>query len=253
MAQELAQYQFQLDQVDEALAKDPENDVLAKLRGDLTELITLYTSVVQDQQVAAAAASSKKKQSAASAPEPKKWKVGDTVSAKYGPNGKFYEGVVAALPEQTPEGRYSIVFAGYSTPESVDPADVRDPSAQPTNTSSAAGHNKKRPIEAPVTAATMAAGGNPDGKKKKKFKPKEAGGPSKRDKEHVQKQEAWLSFAAGSGSKKRKTAGVTAKPLLKKPSMFATPEDPTARVGVIGSGKPMTQFQQRGKHVFHSG
>ncbi|KAJ3146999.1 hypothetical protein HDU86_008145 [Geranomyces michiganensis] len=253
MAQELAQYQFQLDQVDEALVKDPDNEVLAKLRADLTELITLYTGVVQEQQVAAAAASSKKKQSAAAAPEPKKWKVGDTVSAKYGPNGKFYEAVVAALPEQTPEGRYSVVFAGYSSPESVDAADIRDLSAQPTNAPSAGAQNKKRPIEAPVTAATMAAGGNTDGKKKKKFKPKEAGASSKRDKEHVQKQEAWLSFAAGAGTKKRKTAGVATKPVLKKASMFATPEDPTARVGVIGSGKPMTQFQQRGKHVFHSG
>ncbi|TPX55805.1 hypothetical protein PhCBS80983_g05016 [Powellomyces hirtus] len=242
MAQELAQYQFQLDQVDEALSKDPGNEELEKLRGDLTELITLYSSLVQEQEATAAATETKKKRSAPDAG--RKWEVGQTVSAKYSGNGRFYEGVIEALPEGTPDGMYHIVFAGYTTKESVKPGDVREISAAPVQPSA----NKKRAIEAPVTAATIAAT-NPDAnKKKKKFKPKD-GAPSKRDKEQIQKQQAWLSFATG-GDKKRKSSASAVKPPMKKPSMFATPDDPMAKVGVIGSGKPMTQFQQRGKHIF---
>lgn len=245
MAEELATYQFQLDQVDEALAKDPENAELQKLRGDLTELINLYSNLAQEQQ-AAAASEIKKKRTDAGAGAAKLWGVGSVVMARYHLDGKYYEAVVDAVPEDPREGAYSVTFKGYGNQEAVNAADIRDPSST-ANTSTAA---KKRPIEAPKTAATIAAT-NPDiNKKKKKFKPKD-GAPSKRDKEQMEKQQAWLSFASGPASKKRKStsAGAT-KPILKKPSIFATPDDPMAKVGVVGSGKPMTNFQQRGKHIF---
>jgi survival-of-motor-neuron-related-splicing factor 30 len=47
-AAELGQYKFQLEQVEEALQKDPDNKELQKLQHDLTELITLYSSLVPD-------------------------------------------------------------------------------------------------------------------------------------------------------------------------------------------------------------
>ncbi|KAJ3267501.1 hypothetical protein HK104_005818, partial [Borealophlyctis nickersoniae] len=78
-------------------------------------------------------------------------------------------------------------------------------------------------------------------KKKKNFNKT---GSSKKESEQAEKQKAWLSFATGKGSKKAPA------PLLKKSSIFSTPDDPNAKVGVVGSGKPMTQFHQRGKHIF---
>lgn len=48
--EELASYQFQLGQVNEALEKDPENEELLKLSGDLKELITLYQTLVAQEE-----------------------------------------------------------------------------------------------------------------------------------------------------------------------------------------------------------
>lgn len=36
----------------------------------------------------------------------------------------------------------------------------------------------------------------------------------------------------------------------KKSSIFAVPDDPNGKVGVIGSGRGITDFHQRGRHDF---
>ncbi|CAG8492854.1 4952_t:CDS:2, partial [Cetraspora pellucida] len=63
------------------------------------------------------------------------------------------------------------------------------------------------------------------------------------------KQKTWLAFASGPavapGKKTTKTKRLVQPPINKR-SIFATPENPEGKVGVVGSGKPMTQFQQRG-------
>ena len=46
---DLATYQFQLGQVQEALDKDPENSDLLKLKSDLLELVNLYTGLVSQE------------------------------------------------------------------------------------------------------------------------------------------------------------------------------------------------------------
>ncbi|CAG8473457.1 7513_t:CDS:1, partial [Cetraspora pellucida] len=50
-ADELAQYQYQLDQVNLALKNDPENLELLKLKTDLTELISLTTTIIDQETV----------------------------------------------------------------------------------------------------------------------------------------------------------------------------------------------------------
>ncbi|KNC96882.1 uncharacterized protein SPPG_07712 [Spizellomyces punctatus DAOM BR117] len=257
MAEELAQYQFQLDQVDEAIAKDPDNPELHKLRENITELINLYSEAVKQQQQTATITTSdnKRKRPVGGYGEEAAKKictVGATVMAKFSGDGKYYEAVIDAVLEEstTADGssKYMVTFKGYGNQETVMSSDIRPVSTATTSQSAA----KKRPIAPPVTPATTAAT-NPDvNKKKKKFKSKDGASVSKRDKEQLEKQKAWLSFATGD-SKKRKASVVAAKPPLKKPSIFATPDDPMAKVGVIGSGKPMTQFQQRGKHIFMHG
>ncbi|KAI8929145.1 hypothetical protein BC831DRAFT_444869, partial [Entophlyctis helioformis] len=104
-------------------------------------------------------------------------------------------------------------------------------------------------------------------------------GLSKGDREQLDKQQAWLKFATAGVKKKggpspsssssssaaspaatapsgvlasaigAKVSGALVMPLQRK-SMFSTPDDPNARVGVIGSGRPMTAFSGRGRHVF---
>ncbi|KAJ1557134.1 hypothetical protein HK405_000739, partial [Cladochytrium tenue] len=130
---ELNQYRFQLEQVGEALAKDPGNAELQKLEADLKDLIALYERLVPAPAPAASStapsggheataptrsgkrsgaplrreqADNDNDDAAASAPEPAlsgpppRWVKGQTVLAKY-KDGKLYEAVVEATPYET--------------------------------------------------------------------------------------------------------------------------------------------------------
>lgn len=35
-------------------------------------------------------------------------------------------------------------------------------------------------------------------------------------------------------------------------SMFKTPDDPMAKVGVVGAGRGMTDYKAKGRHIFES-
>jgi survival-of-motor-neuron-related-splicing factor 30 len=71
--------------------------------------------------------------------------------------------------------------------------------------------------------------------------------------EHKKSQQTWLQFASGSGKKKPSPASsLNPIPILNKKSMFSTPDNPNAKVGVIGSGRGMTDFGDRNKHKFDS-
>jgi len=81
-----------------------------------------------------------------------------------------------------------------------------------------------------------------NGNKKRKENP-----AAKRESEQLAKQSAWLSFTKGAEGHKKKSKIIAP---MKKTSMFATPDDPNAKVGVVGSGRGMTEFQKRGKHLY---
>ncbi|KAI8825819.1 uncharacterized protein EV422DRAFT_491434 [Fimicolochytrium jonesii] len=251
MTQELAEYQFKLDQVDEALAKDPDNQELGKLRADLKELIALFAGIAEEAPATSNKESKKKRGGGGGNAQPAagavRWEVGTQVSAKYKGDGNFYEAVVHGVPDAD-DDTYTVVFAGYHKPEPVKGSDIRYSAQPPTSIEDAARAAKPKKVEgpaAPVTEATIAAT-NPDAikKKKKPFKPRDPTQPTKKEQEQSSKQQAWLQFAKGGSS-----SGSGAE---KKRNIFATPDDPMAKVGVVGSGKPMTQFQQRGKHVFQA-
>jgi len=73
-------------------------------------------------------------------------------------------------------------------------------------------------------------------KKKERF--------SKLDKQQSDKKSNWQTFLKGKGSKKKK-GFITGR---KKESIFKTSDG--GKVGVTGSGKGVTDFQQRKKHKF---
>ncbi|KAJ3107927.1 hypothetical protein HDU96_007742 [Phlyctochytrium bullatum] len=293
-ASELSQYQFQLEQVEEALQKDPENKELQKLQSDLKDLISLLEQEAGLQAAQSQKHSGDKRKNHSqpkerSQPPPKenaneeadrarrersagsgagesenlsdlerdleelgdgseyqaKWIKGQTVLAKY-KDGKFYEATVENVPAPG-NGFYVVVFKGYTSKERVHIANVRDfdptQAAKPNPAVTGGVNQKKRPT--PKTFA-QAFGNGMDRRSKKKQRLLEHQETMKAlESEHLHKQKAWQSFASGG----KKVTLKTAAP-LKKQSMFSTPEDPNARVGVIGSGKPMTQFQNRGKHIY---
>ena len=59
------------------------------------------------------------------------------------------------------------------------------------------------------------------------------------------KQNAWQQFQT-TKAKTKKVGFYTGR---KKESIFKSPEDPFGKVGVIGSGKGLTDFQKREKHL----
>ncbi|CAG8804898.1 30289_t:CDS:2 [Gigaspora margarita] len=197
-ADELAQYQYQLDQVNLALKNDPENSELLKLKTDLTELISLTTTIIDQETVSptpkkSPSSISPKTNSAPTTPTSnsilglaKPLQVGDSCLARWSGDGQFYPAQITAIGGG--DQVFSVVFKGQ-----------------------------------------------------------------KKVNEQVAKQKTWLAFASGTavapGKKTTKTKRLVQPPINKR-SIFATPENPEGKVGVVGSGKPMTQFQQRGKHIF---
>ncbi|KAK3828112.1 MAG: hypothetical protein J3Q66DRAFT_8308 [Benniella sp.] len=179
----------------------------------------------------------------------RQWAVGDKCRALYAADGRYYEATILSIGGGGQV--YSVQYKGYesSAPGVVGPQDLKaphDPKKYQKNNAAAGatneGENKKRSAEESVGGAGAGGsggaggGGGGGGAKKKK-----STGPS----EQVQKQQAWQNFAKGAGGKKTKGAA----PILKK-SIFASPDNPEGKVGVVGSGKGMTQFQQRGKHIY---
>ncbi|KAG0242937.1 hypothetical protein BGW41_003102 [Actinomortierella wolfii] len=167
------------------------------------------------------------------------WAVGDKCRALYEGDGKFYEATILAVGQSG--DLFTVEFKGY---ESSPPSLVRKQDLRPSHDHS---HKKRKQISseevatgdeaegASSTAATTAAAGKVAPKKKKVNKAAEEA------QEQIQKQNAWKNFA----TKGKKTG------ILAKKSMFATPDSPHGKVGVVGSGKGMTQFQQRGKHIYN--
>ncbi|KAF8931930.1 hypothetical protein BGZ47_011626 [Haplosporangium gracile] len=180
------------------------------------------------------------------------WSVGDRCRAFYAEDGKYYEATILAVADG--HSVYSVQYTGYanSPPVTLGPENLKpiyDPKKHQQHTPVAAtagagdseeakAGQKRGPDGNGVSAAAGAGAGAGGGMKKKK---KTDAGPS----EQVQKQMAWQNFAKG--AKKGKTSGSSVG--LKK-SIFATPDNPEGKVGVVGSGKGMTQFQQRGKHLY---
>jgi survival-of-motor-neuron-related-splicing factor 30 len=236
--QELANYQHQLDQVDQALAKDPSNVELLRLKTDLSELIALTSQLVEKSAAPPKSAPSHKTtiESPTSAddesPTPYQeelsaaflshtYRVGENVQAKWSGDGKFYPAVITAIGGSNQA--FSVNFKGYSESELMRMEDLR-------------------PIEARKRQSIFGDVGGPPEKKKKK---KDKNAP-KLPAEEVVKQKAWQSFAKSAEKKKKKIGQL---PINKK-SIFATPDNPEGKVGVVGSGRGMTQFQQRGKNIY---
>ncbi|TPX74177.1 hypothetical protein CcCBS67573_g04550 [Chytriomyces confervae] len=250
-------YAFQLSQVEEALSKDPENSDLLKLKHDLSELIALMGIQIESSKPSSHSSTTttdvskrtRDDHDADSTPI-SRWVKGQTVLAKYERDQKMYEAVVEAIPTAT-SSSYVVIFKGYTSREKVATEDVRDfdPTqvAKPLAAVTGGAANKRN--KTPQAVAAAFSNGTDRSTKRKKANLEYHEHVKQKETEQLEKQSAWKAFATGAGSGKKKAALKTVAP-LKKQSMFASPDDPNAKVGVVGSGKGMTNFQQRGRHVY---
>ena len=66
----------------------------------------------------------------------------------------------------------------------------------------------------------------------------------KLESEHSQKQSSWQAFRSGIGAQRK--VGFMSSTV--KDSIFRSPDNPEGKVGVVGSGKPMTSYKTLGKY-----
>src|ERR1051325_4404931 len=121
-SEELAQYQYQLDQVNLALKSEPENPELLKLKTDLTELINLTNTII-DQEVTLSpkrsTSISPRTNSTPTTPTStsiptftKPLQVGDSCLARWSGDGQFYQAQITAIGGG--DQVFSVVFKGYN-------------------------------------------------------------------------------------------------------------------------------------------
>ncbi|XP_022662658.1 survival of motor neuron-related-splicing factor 30-like [Varroa jacobsoni] len=228
---QLETYHVQLQQVEAALASNPDDPDLRKLREDLCEVISLTKSLSASSRNSDLRSVTHAEDSGGvcgsgivgSAGSTGRWQVGDRVSAPWAEDGNYYDATVVAISSS--DGLVTVDFEEYPNNETVHMSELK-----PRNSG---GHATKGGKKAHVAAQK-------EYKKQKAMKKKE------RLKEIEQQREAdkkiWQNFSAKAQHKKK---GVTKK------SIFATPESVAGRVGIGTCGvadRPMTEYHQIEKH-----
>ncbi|SAM05857.1 hypothetical protein [Absidia glauca] len=266
-------YHFQLEQVEHALAGDPTNEELLTLQRDLKELIALTTQYEQvssgnnnnsSTQPPPSDISGRKRSRSPSLSSPStdttlqtppaktrsvlaahQFSVGQEVKAKWSQDGQYYKATITAIGGA--DQIFSVQFRGYKDIEVVSVGDIEPLEKDKrkgifegikgvggSNNSGGGGGDSDSSGRIGVSVGDDGSNGANKKKKTKKVSEVEV------------KKNAWLNFAGG-GDKKKKKQKVA--PINKK-SIFKTPDNPESKVGVVGSGRGMTSYQQRGKHSF---
>jgi len=248
MSEDLETYQFQLDQVNEAIEKDPENTELQKLRDDLLQLVNLLkasteASSNENSKQSTESGSSKQHSNVHTPTETssknhinkKKFEKGNVVMAKWSVDKQYYEATILNVISPT---SYQIVFNGYGNEEVVNDSDIKEIASKVETTPAA--NNKKRPystiVAAPSTELTNPHAVDPE--KKKKLKKKKEANINKKEQEQIKKQQSWKLFAKNNSK------------ISKNVSIFKTPTEYNGKVGFSGSGRPMTEFSEKKKHIY---
>ncbi|KAJ1731104.1 hypothetical protein LPJ61_002697 [Coemansia biformis] len=206
-AAEIEVYKQKLGEVELALSADPNNSELQQLKGEIEDLLSLSAQL---QPEAPQRIESDRKQQpagarcASSTDEGRGWQIGDTCEARY-KDGKYYPARVVAVRAH---GVYQVTFVGYSDIQEVAGSEMR----------AAAGGGKR---------ARGAKGVAGSGKVGKQHKGKTRGGVA------ASGQQSWLKFAKE--SKKLRAKAINDK------SIFKSPDTADGKVGVVNSGKGMTQ------------
>ncbi|XP_020098915.1 survival of motor neuron-related-splicing factor 30 isoform X2 [Ananas comosus] len=194
-----------------------------------------------------------------------KFSVGTKVQAVWSEDGEWYDATIESL---TPNGYY-VYYDEWGNKEEVDPDNVRpiqegvvDALEEAEKEAEATRQAIKRKIaQAAVTDFQMRSlpaklriePNDPDDLKAAKRKKIHAFKSKLRFEqlEVVQnkRQNAWQQFQTTKG-KAKKVGFFSGR---KRESIFKSPDDPKGKVGVTGSGKGLTEFQRREKHLHLKG
>ncbi|KAH0939646.1 hypothetical protein HID58_007107 [Brassica napus] len=186
-----------------------------------------------------------------------KFPIGTKVQAVFSEDGEWYEATVEA---HTLNGYY-VSYNEWGNKEEVDPDNVRaienNALLEAQRLAEATKNALKRKIEQAASSdyqsKTLPAKlkidpNDPEDKIAKRKKIHAFKSKARQEQLEVaqnKKQNAWQQFQT-TKAKTKKVGFYTGR---KKESIFKSPEDPCGKVGVIGSGKGLTDFQKREKHL----
>lgn len=224
---EVAEYQYQLEQIQGALNDDPDNEELLTLQQELQDLIAL-TQTKQQQQ-------STKEEDKRKLAQDQQRKVGDSVLAKWVTGDhQFYPAKITSITGPPSNHIYVVKFIEYNETQTLHGHQLKNISEQKKR----ALEVKKDKIVATLPQQTVKLPPPPPPEPLKKR--------AKVTHELTKSQNSWTAFAK-QGPKTKATVGK--RKAIGESSMFRTSDD--GRVGVIGSGKGMTSDgRTRGKHVW---
>ncbi|XP_011087620.1 survival of motor neuron-related-splicing factor 30 isoform X2 [Sesamum indicum] len=283
LASNLSTYREQLQQVRKVLNDDPKNSELLDMEKELVEVITLTEELLatakqsdgNSELVAGTSAevspslhlpgSSSDVKSRSIANYGDKFPVGAKVQAVWSEDGEWYDATIEAL---TPNGYY-VRYDGWGNKEEVDPDNVRpiqEGTPNPLLEAERIAVATKEALKRKIAQAAAKDFENWTVPQKLRIDPNDPEDmkAAKRKKLHAfkskmrieakevmqnKRQNAWQQFQTTKGRAK-KVGFFSGR---KRESIFKSPDDPFGKVGVTGSGKGLTEFQRREKHLHLKG
>jgi survival-of-motor-neuron-related-splicing factor 30 len=245
LREKLKEYRQQLQEVEELLEAEPGNEEYEQIKNDLVDVITLTDDLLKIKEAEEGSASPEATKTTAPLPytsapltalaASSMFTVGTACEAKFSEDGVWYKATINAVLEG---GKYHVTYSEYGNSEEVQVTDIR-PLIDPSKKKLSA---VKRPVvpdaikEIPKSLQILPTDSDEiRAAKKKRIKAiKSANRLKNRDEENKSKKNAWQAFQ--NKPKKNVPMSLTGK---KKESIFKSPEV-GGKIGVTGSGKPMT-------------
>ncbi|CAM8982848.1 unnamed protein product [Rhodiola kirilowii] len=280
----LSIYKEQLQQVRTLLADDPGNSEYADMEKELLEVIALTEELlVTAKQNETSGPDAGRGINPSSSLHPSledpqhkmdgaftfdcahKFAVGTKVQAVWSDDGEWYNATVEAL---TPNGYY-VCYDEWGNKEEVDPDNLRpiqEAVVNPLLEAEKEAEATKQALKRKIAEASVIDFQSKSLPEKLRIDPNDPEDvkAAKRKKIHAfksklrkeqlevtqnKRQNAWQQFQTTKG-KTRKVGFFSGR---KKESIFKSPDDPQGKVGVTGSGKGLTDFQRREKHLHLKG
>ncbi|BBG96251.1 nucleic acid-binding protein [Prunus dulcis] len=185
-----------------------------------------------------------------------KFPPGTKVQAVWSEDGEWYDATIESL---TPNG-YFVTYEGWGNREEVDPANVRPIQEGAVNAlleAERVAEATKQAIKRKIAQAASIDFQSRSLPAKLRIEPDDPEDVSRLHKMRMEqlevtqnkRQNAWQQFQTTKG-KTKKIGFFSGR---KRESIFKSPDDPFGKVGVTGSGKGLTDFQKREKHLHLKG
>ncbi|KAL3382236.1 hypothetical protein AABB24_002014 [Solanum stoloniferum] len=280
LASNLSTYKEQLQQVRQLLHDEPDNSEYIDMEKELVEVIALTEELLvtakqsEDGMGTATSADASHgfhhsensdMELGSILDHADKFPVGTKVQAVYSEDGEWYDATIHA---HTPNGYY-VCYDEWGNKEEVDHANIRpfeeasvNPLVEAEKIAEATKQALKRKIAQAASsdiqsrslpAKLLIDPNDPEdvkaAKKKKIHAFKSKVRIEQLEVAQNKRQNAWQQFQSTKGQTK-KVGFFSGR---KRESIFKSPEDPHGKVGVTGSGKGLTDFQKREKHLHLKG